>query len=192
MPNTSVSERADLKRGAWAGLLWSVAFGLLGLSTTLPPAELLVSSAVGFVVVTLASMVGSRGLAALWALLLLLWFANLLDGLVTHGQVVEAGRYLPEQAAGWLLLSCPLLLSTAVMTRKGIEPKLWVALGASLTLFAPLAYLARFAVDVGGSPLRLDGLAWAVFLIVAPAPILLSGWVIGRLRNQNGWRGRVR
>jgi hypothetical protein len=192
MPKAWGIEGTGLKRAVWAGLVWSVGFGLLGFFTTLSPVELLVPSAVGFGVVTLFSRVGSRGLAALWALLLLLWFGNLLDALVRHGHAFEAGRHLPEPAAAWIALACPLLLSTAVATGNGAEAKLWVVISISLLLFAPLAYLAPIAVDVGGSPLQSDGLVWAIILWAGPGPILLAGWVVRRLRDQGTWSTRVR
>jgi hypothetical protein len=102
------------------------------------------------------------------------------------GLGIRAGQHVPLAFVEWSWFALPILIGLEWMgsidaneTRRGYG-EASVALALWVLLPAPMVWLSRFAIDVGGGPLHTPATRWISYLLVLPAPIVLSAWGLSR------------
>lgn len=153
-------------------------------------ATLIIVAAIAAVAITLigapAGFGRTAGLATLWAVLLLSWFAMLNSAFSSHGwQIVPATQRLPGRFVYWSLAAVPLAAATH-FTLPGGPLRFWYRAGAVgwLIFLVVNLRISMRAVDVGDYPLQPGPLLWAYFSCVALSPVLMS---LGQIRRCILW-----
>lgn len=133
-----------------------------------------------------ASIVGGRlGFTAPWILHSLLWTIMVIGILIEDSKLADTIRHTPNRFVLWsalaLPLSCGIMHPMHAWSSRNIRCDV-ILIAAWLCAAVGAAYIGRFALDVGGTPLQSDMLTWLVGLCL-PIPYLLSVWMIHRVRS---------
>lgn len=184
-----MSERQRGRTSEWVVSLGAgLATGVVGLGISADARGAAVFGVIVFLaMVGLARLRASRRGTAFWTIALISWLAYLTVELTRLGGLgIRAGQHVPLAFVDWSWFALPVLLglewlaSTDANTTRSGSGELGAVLTLWVLLLAPMVWLSRFAIDVGGGPLHTPLAMWSGDLLVLPAPIVLSAWGIRR------------
>lgn len=170
--------------GGLAMLVLALLFGHFVADSKL--SEMFLVALGGFLVILFSLLLGrSRGLVALWAVLLVVWLLGLYGAVAMgRGDVAEAGKHLPARFALWSVAGLPLAIATEFFLqwpkRQPVRSRC-VALGFALWLGLIVVswQLGSRPLDVGSHLLHNATIAWAVAVMLAPSPVVFS-WLFAK------------